>query len=276
MKKFTGYRLQVTVLLIVILLFPVAWNLTPASAQEASKSAGLTPIQQKLEDLKKEIASKAAQIKSEISQKISNKAYIGVISSIQDSQTATGSAAKKITITTPQGSRVIQTNEYTIFEDKQSFSTSKTTAKKTKLTIKDFKDGDFVAGLGDVDDTEVLIAKKLIKSKPPEKLDGPLVWGQIQSVNGSTIFVVNRDNKKVSLALDKDTELRVSTDEATIKEVVPGNFLISVGTAPENDKSVSDFVYLINPNGDLKIEKTASSSATPSVSPKPSASPKKN
>ena len=249
-------------LMVLILTVLFSFNFQPVLAKDATPAASLTPIQQKLENLKQEIASKAAQIKSEISQKISNKAYAGVISQIQDQPHATASA-KLITLTTSKGNKVVSVNDFTIYQDSSN--------PKKAMTVKNFSQGDYVAALGDVDDNQLLTAKKLIKAKPPKVDTNQALWGQIQSVGTGTILLVNRDNKKINLAVD-NADFRVASDEATLRDVIPGNFLISLGTAVQNNRSVSDFIYLINPNGDLKIHV-----ATPSASPSASASatPKK-
>jgi hypothetical protein len=252
-KRSFAYYLLSTVLVISL----ISYHLSPVSAKDASPAASLTPIQEKLQSLEQEIASKAAQIKSQISQKISNKAFMGVITSIQDNPSASASG-KLITITTPKGNQLITVNDFTVYQD--------TTTSKKPVTVKNFSQNDYVAALGDVDDKQVLAAAKLIKTKLPQNTASNMIWGQIQSVSSSQIQILDRDNKKILLALSSNTDIKVASDEATLKDIIPGNFLVSVGKLSSPTHQVSDFIYLTDPNGGQKIA-SASATATPSASP---------
>lgn len=116
-----------------------------ADSIEASDSGILTAVDQKLQELKKDIASKAAQLKSDVNKKIVNKALVGE---------ATVITTDTLTIHTKNGSKTIRMNEYTLFENKSK------SGSKTRFTKDSLKTDDTLVCLGDIDERGILIAKK--------------------------------------------------------------------------------------------------------------------
>src|SRR3989338_2847231 len=92
--------------LIFLLLHPSPLTLYSVYAADSTPSAD---IKIKLEELKKEIASKAAKLKQEISSKLKDKAYIGNVKSKSDTS---------LTIATSTGPKIISVNQDTIFDSK--------------------------------------------------------------------------------------------------------------------------------------------------------------
>ncbi len=101
-----GIQLIALFFLIFLSLSPLPNTLHPAFAADSTPSSD---IKSKLADLEKEIASKAAKLKQQISGKLSNKAYIGKVKVI---------STNTITIATVNGPKLVNINQDTIFESK--------------------------------------------------------------------------------------------------------------------------------------------------------------
>ena len=89
-------NITVIVIIIIITLIPL-----PAYAMDSTPSAN---IKAKLEELKQEIASKAAKLKQEINLKLQNKAFIGTIKT---------KSINSITLASNTGSKIISLNQDT-------------------------------------------------------------------------------------------------------------------------------------------------------------------
>lgn len=225
------------------------------AAEAATKSAALT---EKINALKAEVASKAAALKAEVNKKLENKAYVGIISQLESG---------KIIITTFTGDKNVITNEYTSFQD----TTSAAKKTKPKLESKDLKTGDYIASLGDVDDKESLIAKRIVKVKKPSVLPATF-WGQINSVSNSTITIQSRDGNKISISTTPQTLFSLGREEASINDVKVNKFLSGVSTQIKDNKTEAKYIYLIPSSGYFKPDKMKVSTASAS----PSAKLKKN
>lgn len=182
----------------------------PVHALESSPSAD---IKSKLEELKKEIASKAAKLKQEVNRKLQNKAYIGKVKS---------KSTNSLTLATGNDSKIVNINQDTVFESK---------IKSKKFTQSSILAEDYIAGLGDVDDRGVLAAKKIIlhPNPPPPKT---YLWGQIIAVSDKLVTL--RDSKLKNIA--------VSTSNPNVKVT---DFVILTGSFGKNDIFKAEFVYVI-------------------------------
>lgn len=254
-------RFMIIYLVIFLALFinPKSLFVNPAFAAESSPSSS---IREKLEALKREVASKAALLKKEVTKKLNNKAYFGVVN-IKDGE--------KLTIKKGDLSKSIQTNEYTIFESK---------SKKTGL--KDIVKDDFIVALGDVDDSNVLTAKKIVKLTKNPIVKRETIWGQVKKITDSNILVKDSKGKELKIAFStkqsfstSKTEFKLGDQEASSLDLKENRVIIAVGEMRDN--LVADFIYLIPVNGILKQEKAkvASPSAKASPSASASARPKK-
>lgn len=179
----------------------------------AADSTPSADIKTKLEELKKEIASKAAKLKQAVSQKLTNKAYAGKV------ENATETSA---TLITKSGAKIISFNQDTLFESKI----------KTKKKFIKLSPGDYVASLGDIDDTGVLTAKKIILMLPPTQQKNYL-RGEIVSVSGSLVTLADKNLKAHAVSLKKDFKLK-------LKDIV-----ILTGNFNKNEVFEAGFVYVI-------------------------------
>lgn len=171
----------------------------------AAESSPSADIKSKLEELKKEIASKAAKLKEVVSQKLTNKAYIGTLES-----QATASA----TLLTKSGAKILSLN--------------KDTVRPKKLSP-----GDRLAALGDLDDTGVLNAKKILLVPKASPLKSHL-WGQIVSRSGNLLILKDKNFNTHNVSMAK-----TSTKEAKINK-----FAIVSGLSKDEVFEAS-FMYVI-------------------------------
>lgn len=235
-----------------------------SSAEEASPS---TIIKQKVEDLKKEIASRAANLKQTVNKRMENKMAAGKVLTSEDG---------KLTLDGKNSPKVVKFNEYTTFQP----SNSKKGAKLRPPKLEDFSPGEFLIALGDLDDKNVLVAKKIIESKEVQGQDSGFVWGQIESVKQPVIVIKKKDGGFQPVSTGVKTVYFLGTEEATIADAKLGKTLAGRVLKDKNGQLTAGFIYFIPQAGFAKPEgKTSSNTAnsdTPSAKPaSPSAKPKK-
>lgn len=209
-------------------------------AQESSPSGTLL---QKLNQLKSEIASKAAEIKNDISKKIQDKAVFGTIVNIEDGQ---------IIIREISADRIIKYDEFTEILG--------IAGKKIKVTT--LEEGDQVAALGDVDDKNNLAAKRLVFLENYASQSGILVWGQITKTNGQTINLKDKSGENRIILTGSQTMFYLGNNEAGIQDARAEKFMIARGTRLKDGSIRARFIYLIPGVGFIKpSQKSASPSA---------------
>lgn len=224
MRKVTGNRLQVTVIIatfILLFLLPTACCLPPVRAADSTPSAD---VKSKLEELKKEIASKANALKQEVNKKLTNKAYVGIIKT---------KSTNSITLASSVGPKIVSINQDSEFTRKLK--------GKVKITLEGLKEEDTIAALGDIDEIGVLTAKRIVllptinskKHISPSEVKTHL-WGQIVTLSDKLITLKLKDSKTISVSLPKGEEVKLN------------NFLIILGIVNENRVFEADFVYIIH------------------------------
>lgn len=234
-KKHLVMFFAIFILLISYLLSPISIN-----AQTASPSGTLL---QKLNELKSEIASKAAEIKNDINKKIQDKAVIGSILKIEDEQ---------III---QGLNNTKTVKYDEFTEILGLGGK-------KITIKTLEENDNIAALGDVDDKNNLVAQRLVYLENFASNSAQLVWGQIEKTAGSSITLKDRSGEKRAIATTAQTVFYLGNNEASIQDAKPEKFMVARGTRLKDGSLRARFIYFIPSVGFIKPEKkTASPSA---------------
>lgn len=221
-----------------------------ATVLSAKKEATPTSVLDKLSELKKEIASKAAKLKEEVNKKMENKALVGQVLEITES---------RINLKTKTSTKFININEFTNYQDGPQ------TTKTSKIAFKDIEKDDLVAALGDVDDKEVLNAKKIVKLDKTiyEISKKKFYWGQVQSITGNIINLKTRENPEVKLVTSNNTSYQMGNDEATLATIKPNRFIISLGSTNSKNQNISEFIYILTNGGILKPDlKTASPSTS--------------
>lgn len=218
-------------LLVISSMLVVFFVLPTVHAANSTPSAD---IRSKLEELKKNIASKAAKLKLEVNRKLKDKAYIGKVKS-QSSNT--------LTLATKNGPKLVNINQDTVFFSSLS----------KKYSQKNIEEEDYLAALGDVDETGVLTAKKIVDLPTPSTQTKIFLWGQIISVSDKLVTLKDRNLK--SIAVSKPFQSSIKTLD----------FVILSGVLGKNDIFEAKFIYIIPKEGILKPKKVA----TPSASTKP-------
>ncbi|MDD5416073.1 MAG: hypothetical protein PHE48_03675 [Candidatus Daviesbacteria bacterium] len=239
MRKFT---ILIAIFAFSFYILHSTFYIPSALALESTPSAD---IKTKLEELKKEIASKAAKLKQDVNRKLKDKAYIGKIKQKSDNS---------VTISTASNPKMVSLNQDTVFESKIK--------SKQKFSQKTISEEDYVAALGDADETGVLTAKKIILLPQP-KTDLPLaektyLWGQVISISDQLVTLKNSESKVVAVSLPSVSGIKLNT------------FVILTGNQDKNDIFKAGFVYIIPQGGVIKPKKMATPSAqTASPSAKP-------
>lgn len=224
MKKF---------MIFVVFLLTISFWLSIVPKASAADSTPSADIRSKLEELKKEIASKAAKIKLEVDRKSKDKVFIGKVTNITETV---------LILETKNGSKNVNMSQDTVFGSDTNLKYSKKLLEKN----------DYVAALGDVDDTESLVAKKIVLQNNPPSQPKTYLWGQIISTD-DLVTLKDKQSKNIAVSL--------------ISPVKIGNFVILTGKFSKNDIFETDFVYVI-PQGGILKPKSASHSASPSSSPR--------
>lgn len=242
MKKILGFRFWVLGFSSLILALSITYHLQPITsfAQTASPSGTLL---QKLDELKKEIASKAAEIKNDINKKIQDKAVLGTILKIEEEQ---------LIIQGLNSTRTVKYDEFTEFIG----------LKGKKIAVKTLEENDKVATLGDVDDKNNLVAKKVIFLENFATQSATTVWGQITKATGSTITLKDNAGQNQTIITSGQTAFYLGNNEASILDIKPEKFMVARGTRLKDGSIRARFVYFIPSVGFIKPEKkTASPSA---------------
>lgn len=250
MKQGTGDKVQGTVLTVLLIALTIRYMLypVPSYAQDSSPSGSLI---QKLNDLKNDIASKAAQIKNEVTQKVQNKAIIGSIINISDTE---------VTIQTLNAAKIIRYDEFTEILG----------AKNKKIEIDTLEIDDKIAALGDVDDKNNLVAQRLIYLENFASNSAVLLWGQIQKTSGNVITVKTQSGDTKNLITNFQTNFFLGNEEASILDTKVEKFLVARALTQKDGSLKARYIYFIPSKGFTKpTEKSPNKSATSSASQKP-------
>ena len=213
------------IFLLLVLLFLLLPS--PSYASEATPSSD---IKSKLEELKREVASRAAKLKTEVTKKLTNKAYVGSLKSISSSS---------LTLASEAGPKLVTINQDTVYESKITHPSygGKT---KTKFSQKTLSEEDYLATLGDVDETGVLTAKKIVLlpasrgERTPNTEPKTYIWGQIISAS-EKLFTI-KDGAGKNIAATIPPQFGVETFDV----------IIATGNANKNEIFVADFVHIVN------------------------------
>lgn len=230
--------------IIIFFLFFLLFAPTAYAAESTPSSA----IKEKLQELQAQIASKAAKLKQEINNKLQNKAYVGTVKSKSDTSLSLASAT---------GPKMVTLNQ-----DTEYVSLS----KKTKFSLKTLMEEDYIVSLGDIDDTGILTARRVIllpKTKISEK---SILWGQIislsdnQTLNAGKFVIKGKDLKNTTVKINNQTEYRKGNEEVVFNNVKLNDFVIVSGNIDEDQTLTANFLYIL-PQGGSKVNKIATSSS---------------
>ncbi len=245
MRKFTMDNVKLTVKLIFLLFtFYILHSTFYIPAGYAKESSPSADIKQKLEELKKEIASKAAQLKQEVNQKLQNKAYVGNVKTKTDNS---------LTLATKTGPKIVSINQDTQYDS--------TIKSKVKFSAKTLREEDYLAALGDIDDNGVLTAKKVILLNPqPEPKT--YLWGQVISISDRLVTVRDREYKTYTVSISSKTDIFSGESAVNFGELSTNDFVILSGYVNEKAILETGYIYIIPQGGVLRSKfKSATQSA---------------
>ena len=229
---------------------------TPTPVQPGPTATSSASLQSKLRALQEEIASKAAQLKQQVTQNLQNKAYVGLFNSGSDS-------SFKIT-TLNNSTKTISVNEFT-----QYSSQAKVTSKS--INLKSLVASDSVAALGDIDDNGILTAKRVIKLPPFQLTEKQLISGSVSDINNQTITLKDKLGRMFTIKLSANTDFKQGLDDINLNSIKVNQTVIALVDKLSESSLSARLIYSYPTVNTLK-NKTASPSATTS----PSAKPKKN
>ena len=218
-----GFRLQVLgYSLILFYLFTVTCTLYPTYAADSSSSAS---TQSKLEILKQEIASRAAKLAKEVSKKLQNRAFVGKIVT---------KSPNSLTISTRDGTKMVSTNEDTVFQ----------------TPIKKIQVDDRIAALGDIDDTGVLNARKVIVI-PEEENVKTYLWGVVISKSDKILTLKDKEGKNIAVS----AKTTILPEKFKLNSIV-----IITAKLSKNDILEANFIHLLD-----QVASPSAKESTPSA-----------
>lgn len=242
---FRRSRKPITLFVIGLLVYwLIGLSPTPSYAQESSPSGS---IADKINALKEEIASKAAEIKSQVTKKVQNKAIIGKIITLNDSE---------VTIQTMTNPRIVKVDEFTEILG----------AGNKNIKLETLETDDSVVALGDYDDQNNLVAQKLIYLNKPASTSAELIWGQIQKQSGSTITISTKEGTTENLTVTTQTQMFLGSDEASLLDAKVEKHLLTRATRNRDGSLRARFIYFVPSMGFTKPDDDASPSAKVSAS----------
>lgn len=246
-KRFKIYDLGLKILLAFSLIFLNHQSLiiNPVQAAESSSSANMaTKIKELLNN--PEVASGVARLKQEVNKRLQNKAYIGIIKSKSDNS---------LTIATRTGTKIIAVNEYTEYSG------------KSKAGIKNLLVDDTVAALGDIDDNEVLTAKKIVKTAS-SSAERKALFGEIINIGSQTVTIRDKNNKSLVITVDKETTYMLRKTPGSLTDLKATKPVAVIGEETRNKNIRARFIYILPYSSVIKPKiATSAASASPSANP---------
>ncbi len=208
---------------------------TPTFAQEASPET-----KAKIEEIKRAVASKAAELKEEVNESLQNKSFVGVVST---------ASTTSLTLATHSGPKIVTLNQDTIYEG----------IKKTAV-----KEESYLAALGDIDDTGVLTAKKIVKLSDEDKDMKDVIIGKVTNNSKDSISVIEKNGTIIRVKIEKDTVLKYGSKSISLKDIRVNLDVVVIGYLKEEEITGST-VFVTTEAEPEDPHKVASPSATPKV-----------
>lgn len=196
------------------------------SSSSASPSASLI---QKLNKLKEEIASRAAQLKSEVKKQLQNKTINGKIISKEDT---------RLVVSTKSGSKTAAVNDYTIYKNE-----AQKKGVKKPFNLSSLLADDYVILLGDIDDNNILNAKKVIKTTLPREPLSKLYRGTVVSLTKPTLVARTTDGD-AKLVTNADTTINSKSGEVAFTQINIGDKVIAAGPLLKDGSIDAEFIFI--------------------------------
>lgn len=259
---------KLIILIVFLLLLPyipyTIYHIPTAFAQEATSTpikSGSTPtpvvsadIKAKLKALQEEIASKAGKLKLEMSKKLQNKIFVGTITSKDTATFVVTNELSSHSKDNKKDTKNVEVKDYTEY------------LGKGKITYKNLAVNDFVVVLGDIDDKDILIAKKIIKTSAIKAEERLVVAGQVVSIEGKAITIQAKEDQKLTFTVD--TKVKIKSDNGVLADIKAGSPITAVLLRLNDGSLKARLVYLLPKDGVKKISPTPTLTATPTAKPK--------
>ncbi len=255
--------IKIKLLIIIVLGILVIPNFRVLAVESSPSAKPSNSILDKLNQIKATAASKAAEMKKDVDQQLSNKIATGSVTSIDDTKIYLDGDPRQ----------VVLTNQYTeISSDIISASSKGKKISSSKLSVKDLASDDYIIAMGDLDDQKELVAKKILRIKKPDWVAKKVLMGQITAV--SPVTIKTKQASIIKLLTSGSTDFFLGKEESSIVDARINNYLIARGLLNKEGSVLNaEFVYFIPAAGHTTPDKVI---PTPSpVTATPSAKPKK-
>lgn len=239
---------MIKIIFVLCILVFRHWSISAAEAADSTPSAD---VKAQLEQLKIEIASKAAIFKEEVNRKLKDRAFVGKVKT--QSQTV-------VTIATKNGPKIININQDTVYVSKQSLPPKGGNVKGKKFSLKLLSGEDYIAALGDVDETGALTAKSIVLLPTPTQEPKSFLWGQIAAISDEPS---SSSSKLLTL---KDKTGKNAAVSGNLKILKEGDIIILTGNMGKNDIFEAKSTFVVK---SAKIETATSSAKEATKSSKP-------
>lgn len=218
--------------LTLMTLILVVYYLLPVTVQAADSSPSAI-IRSKLRALQDEVASRAAKLKVEVAKSLQNKFYVGVIDQ---------KSSKSWIIITNSGQKNIVIGDDVDYRGKS------------------FIIGNAIAALGDVDETGVLTAKRIVKLAQNPNLQLEVLHGEVLSKDNSLLQIKLAGGQTASVSANLQTRYKMGRDDASFDDIKL-NKIISVVSVKSTKDLKARFIYITPYSARSKIPKVSSASA---------------
>lgn len=225
---------------LIFLIFNSIFLIPTALAADSSPSAD---IKEKLKVLQDEIASRAANIKNEVSKKLLNKAYNGIIKTKDPT---------KLTISLKSGTGNININEFTEYIIKSKSLVGDQGLKNLSVS-------DPIVALGDVDDQGVLTAKRIIKLSKPQ-FAKKVIHGALISVSKDSAVLKTIQGDQFSIIFDKNTDYQLGKSDSSFSDIKVNRWIIAVTEETDSQTQLAKFVYIFPSSAIFKVKVSSDSS----------------
>lgn len=232
--------------IMVLTVFPSTMNYKLQTAY-AANSTPSADVSNKLKALQAEIASQASKIKQEIGKKLQNKVFAGFIKTKSNTS---------LTLATLTGIRMVNINEYTDYQG------------KIKTSLKNLAQDDYVIALGDIDESEVLTARRVIKTASPSAEIREVIFGQVVHTSDQTISIQDKDTQTLSISVTDDTNYTFGKSPSSFDNIKLNNPIIVIGIPSVSGIIQARFIYIFPYTANIKPKIATPSASTSSAKKK--------
>lgn len=249
------------IVLVILIIFSfttiagIAYAQNPDSTKSADKkSAAAQRAKDRLEQLKARRATKSAQVKEQIRDKVRRRAHVtGEITAI---------SGTTFTIQTrSDGIKTILTDGETKFLQLGK-------GGKKEINLGDLKVGDRIAAVGIAKDENTGTAKFIVKLIKPDK-NRHAVFGEVSAVGDNELTIshlTHKDKPTTTVKVTADTKIKIKgKEEADFSDIKVGDKVATSGSVDEKGVITAKRLFVIPSNAAGVNPKESTKSATKSA-----------